>query len=151
VTELEAHGVRDACPIAAECKGKSPEECPQEEGCLILITFSPSFNAMATHHIEKFKKLAIAVNGDASPKVEGGLPRFFWVDSMRQPRFLASLSVEMGHLPKVIAYRQSGEHLSAMQGDNMDPDALEEFARKAQAGKCPWQPAPRGLLGSIMA
>ena len=151
VTELEAHGVRDACPIAAECKGKSPEECPQEEGCLILITFSPSFNAMATHHIEKFKKVAIAVNGDASPKVEGGLPRFFWVDSMRQPRFLASLSVEMGHLPKVIAYRQSGEHLSAMQGDNMDPDALEEFARKAQAGKCPWQPAPRGLLGSIMA
>ena len=99
--------------------------------------------------MDNLKKVAVAVNGDAAPRLEGGLPRFGWVDSMQQPGFLSALSVEMGHLPKVVAYRPSGEHLSAMQGDSMDLTALEDFVRRAQAGDLPWQPAPPGLLSHL--
>jgi len=155
VTELDGTSAHDACPKASACEDAEDKlRCAQEEVCFLLLTFSPSFNAMATTHIESLTKVAVAVNSEAAtPKLEGALPRFLWVDSMQQPGFTSRLSVEMGHLPKVIAYRPSAEVFSSMSGDFGDANVVEEFVRQAISREpgtaMQWQAAPPGLLHEL--
>jgi len=153
VHELDGHSARDVCPNEGQppCDAGSAD-CP-EEVCVMLLTFSPSFNAMATAHIDAFRAAAVAVNGDAAPLIPGGItPRLVWMDAMSQPGLLSRLQIEMGHLPKVVALRPASEKWTHMQERFEDSAALVDFvtnSARAGDGTLRWEDAPNGLLDDL--